>query len=337
MIPFSIAGVQMQVAAAHENVSAMQHRLDLLMARFPWVQMVLFSELAPFGPLPRHAQPLPGPAEASFQAMGAKHKIWLLPGSLYERGADGRIYNTAPVINPAGEIVARYRKMFPFRPYEERTASGTSFCVFDVPEVGRFGLSICYDIWFPETTRTLTAMGAEVLLHPVLTGTIDRDLELSIARATAAQFQCYVFDINGLGAGGVGRSSVVDPAGNVLYQAADQEEFIPLEIDLTQVRRQRANGIRGLGQVLKSFRDRPVDFAVYDRGAGLDGYLSALGPLEMPVRGSGAGLDATASPLVAAPLAALGETGAGPNEAAGETRNEPPTASTDYHASSAAE
>ena len=74
-----------------------------------------------------------------------------------------------------------------------------------------------YDIWFPETTRTLTAMGAEVLLHPVLTGTIDRDVELSIARATAAQFQCYVFDINGLDAGGIGRSAVIDPAGTVLY------------------------------------------------------------------------------------------------------------------------
>jgi predicted amidohydrolase len=302
MLPFSIAGVQMPVAATQENVSAMRHRLGVLMARFPWVQMVLFSELAPFGPLPRYAQPLPGSAEAEFREMAARHGVWLVPGSLYERGADGRIYNTASVIGPAGEVVARYRKMFPFRPYEEGTAGGMSFCVFDVPEVGRFGLSICYDIWFPETTRTLTAMGAEVLLHPVLTNTIDRDVELSSARGTAAQFQCYVFDVNGLGAGGVGRSCVVDPAGNVVYQAGDQEEVIPLEIDLEQVRRQRANGIRGLGQVLKSFRDRPVEFAVYDRSAGLDGYLATLGPLEMPARGSGAGLGAQASPLVAAPL-----------------------------------
>ena len=300
MIPFAVAGVQMHVSGAHENVSAMQQRLDLLIARFPWVQMVLFSELSPFGPLPRHAQPLPGPAEATFQAMAVKHGIWLVPGSLYERGADGRIHNTAPVINPEGTIVARYRKMFPFRPYEEGIAGGTSFCVFDVPGVGRFGLSICYDIWFPETTRTLTAMGAEVLLHPVLTGTIDRELELSIARATAAQFQCYVFDINGLGAGGVGRSTVVDPAGRVLHQAGDQEELIPVEIDLMQVRRQRATGIRGLGQVLKSFRDRPLDFAVYDRAAALDAYLGTLGPIEMPARGSGAGFEPAASPLIVA-------------------------------------
>ncbi|MBI3453090.1 MAG: carbon-nitrogen hydrolase family protein, partial [Rhodospirillales bacterium] len=205
-----------------------------------------------------------------------------------------RIYNTASVIDPQGEVIARYRKMFPFRPYEAEVTAGAEFCVFDVPDVGRFGLSICYDIWFPETTRTLVAMGAEVLLHPVLTGTIDRDVEIAIARATAAQFQCYVFDINGLGPGGVGRSCVVGPSGTVLYQSAGQEEVIPIEIDLRRVRRQRETGIHGLGQVLKSFRDRPVDFAVYNRQSGADSYLRTLGPLAMPKRGDRAGLQAPA-------------------------------------------
>lgn len=289
MVPFAIAGIQMHVAAVHDNVSAMRQRVDLLMGRFPWVQMVLFSELAPFGPLTSFAQPLPSAAEETFQEIAARHGIWLLPGSLFER-ADGRIYNTAPVIDPTGRIVTRYRKMFPFRPYERDVEQGTHFCTFDVPHVGRFGVSICYDIWFPETTRTLTSMGAEVLLHPVLTGTIDRDIELTIARSTAAMFQCYVFDINGLGAGGIGRSCVVDPSGGVLYQAAGQEELIPIEIDLEVVRRQRETGIRGLGQPLKSFRDRAVDFGVYDRTSGLDGYLHTLGPLQVPARGSKAGL-----------------------------------------------
>jgi predicted amidohydrolase len=174
--------------------------------------------------------------------------------------------------------------MFPFLPYEHDVGAGTEFCVFDVPDVGRFGLSICYDIWIPETTRTLTALGAEVLLHPVLTGTIDRDVELSIARATAVQFQCYVFDINGLAAGGVGRSCVVDPTGTVLYQAGGGEETIPIEIDLDRVRSQRERGANNLGQPLKSFRDRSVDFHVYDRTSGFDDYLKRLGPLEMPRR-----------------------------------------------------
>ncbi|NNU80874.1 carbon-nitrogen hydrolase family protein [Halovulum dunhuangense] len=290
MIPFAIAGVQMHVAALHSNVEAMRHRIDVLMARFPWTQMVLFSELAPYGPLPRYAQPFLNDTVAQFCEDARRYGIWLIPGSMFEKDDHGRIYNTSVVINPEGEIVASYRKMFPFRPYESEVDAGTEFCVFDVPEVGRFGLSICYDIWFPETTRQLTAMGAEVLLHPVLTGTTDRDAELAIARATAAQFQCYVFDVNGLGAGGVGRSCVIDPSATVLHQSAGQEDMFPIEIDMSQVRRQRETGMKGLGQVLKSFRDRPVDFPVYDRTSGTDAFLHTLGPLAMPGKNSRAGL-----------------------------------------------
>jgi predicted amidohydrolase len=286
MTPFAIAGVQMHVAALHDNVEGMRHRLDILMARFPWTQMVLFSELCPYGPLTRFAQPFPNHALDEFRVDARRHGIWLIPGSMFEKADDGRIYNTSVVIDPQGEIVAKYRKMFPFRPYEEDiVGGGAEFCIFDVPEVGRFGLSICYDIWFPETTRQLTSQGVEVLLHPVLTGTADRDAELAIARATAAQFQCYVFDVNGLGAGGVGRSCVVGPSAHVLHQSAGQEDMFPIEIDLAHVRRQRETGMMGLGQVLKSFRDREAEFTVYDRSSGADAYLHGLGPLEMPKQG----------------------------------------------------
>jgi predicted amidohydrolase len=290
MTPFAIAGIQMNVAALQSNVEGMRHRLDILMARFPWTQMVLFSELAQHGPLHRFAQPFDNESIKQFCDDARRHKVWLIPGSFFEKAADGKVYNTSVVINPQGEIVSSYRKMFPFTPYEVDVTPGTEFCVFDVPHVGRFGLSICYDIWFPETTRQLTSMGAEVLLHPVLTGTTDRDAELAIARATAAQFQCYVIDVNGLGAGGVGRSCIIDPSANIMYQAAGQEEMFPIEIDLDQVRRQRETGMRGLGQVLKSFRDRPVDFPVYDRLSGSDAYLKTLGSLAMPSQGSVAGL-----------------------------------------------
>jgi predicted amidohydrolase len=272
----------MYVNALQPNVDGMIHRLDLLMARFPWTQMVLFSELAPFGPLTKFSLPLRNETVDRFCEAARRHNVWLIPGSMFETADDGRIYNTSTVINPDGEIVCNYRKMFPFRPYEAGVDAGTGFCVFDVPEVGRFGLSICYDMWFPETTRQLTSQGVEVLLHPVLTGTTDREAELSIARATAAQFQCYVIDVNGLGAGGVGKSCVIDPAATVLHQSAGQEDMFPIEVDLSHVRRQRERGMKGLGQVLKSFRDREVDFSVYDRSSGTDAYLHGLGPLAIP-------------------------------------------------------
>ncbi|SDZ58977.1 Predicted amidohydrolase [Jannaschia faecimaris] len=293
MTPFAIAGVQMYVNALQPNVDGMMHRLDILMMRFPWTQMVLFSELAPFGPLEKFKLPPENDIIDKFCEAARRHRIWLIPGSMFlTNPEDGKVYNTSLVIDPDGNIIRRYAKMFPFLPYEVGVAPGTDFCVFDVPEVGRFGLSICYDMWFPETTRQLTSQGVEVLLHPVLTGTTDRDAELAIARATAAQFQCYVIDVNGLGAGGVGRSCIVDPTSLVLHQSAGQEDMFPIEVDLSMVRRQRETGMKGLGQVLKSFRDRSVDFSVYDRTSGTDDFLNTLGPLETPHQGSRAGLHA---------------------------------------------
>ena len=283
MARFSIAGIQMHVSATQSNVETMKSRLDSLMAVYPWVQMVMFSELAACGPLPSSAQELPGSSEHALCEMAAKHRVWLVPGSMFERGSDGKIYNTASVIDPEGTVVGRYRKMFVFAPYETGVAAGDQFFVFDVPGVGRFGMSICYDTWFPEFTRTLVSMGAEVILRPTLTSSIDRDVELSITRAMAAVNQCYIFDINGLSAGGYGRSIVCGPHGKVLHEAGSGEEFIPLEIDFDEVRRSRERGILSLGQPLKSFRDRPAAFPIYQPGADLT-YLDSLGPLVKPGR-----------------------------------------------------
>ncbi|QPL45437.1 carbon-nitrogen hydrolase family protein [Halomonas sp. A40-4] len=280
---FTIAGVQMHALHHGDNTEAMRHRVDALMTRFPQVQMVLFSELMPMGASPHHAQPLPSDTEAMFCQLALQHRIWLIPGSMFEQVGD-HIYNTSVVINPMGQVVARYRKMFPFRPFEAGVESGSEFVVFDVPNVGRFAISICYDMWFPETTRTLAAMGAEVILHPTMTDTIDRDLELSIARTSAALNQCYFFDINGAGALGNGRSIVVGPSGDVIHQAGSGEQVMPIEIDLNRVRRERERGLHGLGQPLKSFRDRKVNFSIYASEGGSSPFLDTLGPLVKPAR-----------------------------------------------------
>ncbi len=290
MTPFAIGGLQLNVSGLRDNLPYMQAKLDYFMYLFPWVQMVVFSELAAYGPNPAKAEPLPGPAERKFQEMAAKHKIWMVNGSLVEL-LNGKKYNTASVIDPTGKVIGRYRKIFPFLPYEEGIENGDSFFVFDVPDIGRFGVSICYDMWFPETTRTLASMGAEVILHPTLTSTIDRDVELSIARATAATNQCFLVDINGAGDGGSGRSIICGPAGDVLHQFGASEELVPLEIDLERVRRYREVGLRGLGQPLKSFRDNNIVFPVYAPGGKATSYLSDLGPLVKQSRGSRAGLD----------------------------------------------
>ncbi len=282
MKPFAIAGIQMKVSAVVSNVEMMKLKLDITMALYPWVEMVVFSELCGFGPLVHTAQEIPGSFEEQMKAMAKKYNIWLLPGSIFEK-RNGQIFNTATVINPQGEVVTRYSKMFPFYPYEAGVSPGQEFCTFDVPGVAKFGVSICYDMWFPETIRTMTVMGAEVILHPTMTGTIDRDVELSIARAMATVNQCYLFDVNGLETGGSGCSVVCGPDGRVIYQAGSTEEIFPLELNIERVKRSRELGVLRLGQPLKSFRDHPVDFSIYAKGAEHP-YLDTLGPLIKPTR-----------------------------------------------------
>jgi predicted amidohydrolase len=247
--------------------------------------MVVLSELCLFGAAPFRAEPLPGPAEARLQAIAAREGLWLVGGSLYEHDG-GRIFNTAPVIDPTGTVVARHRKLFPFQPYEQGVAGGSAGTVFDVPGVGRFGVSICYDMWFPETTRWMACQGAEVILHPTLTNTIDRDVELSIARAAAATNQCYFVDINGAGDLATGRSIICGPGGEIIHQAGSGREIIAVVLDLDQARQARQAGWHGLGQVLKSFRDAEFSADLAElKGADA---LAALGPMTMP-RGSALG------------------------------------------------
>jgi predicted amidohydrolase len=281
MTTFSIAGLQLALPEA-DNREHIAREIATTMARFPWVQMVVLAELATYGTSLDRAEPLPGPAEQHYQELARRHGIWLVPGSLFEQ-RDGAIYNTTPVIDPQGRVVARYRKIFPFLPYEAGVAAGDEAVVFDVPGVGRFGVSICYDGWFPEVSRALAWQGAEVIVHPTMTTTIDRTQELVIAQANAIMNQCYFIDVNNAGALGNGRSILVGPEGEVLHQAGEASEIVPVTLDLARVRASRANGIKGLGQVLKSFRDTTMRFPCYEPQAHSPA-LQALGPLTLPRR-----------------------------------------------------
>jgi predicted amidohydrolase len=280
MSHFSIAGLQMELSD-QDNLYVIQKEIEKVKRIFPWVDMIVLSELSTFGPSTAHAQELPGEAEQFYCDIAAKHNIWLIPGTLFER-ANGKVYNTASVINTKGEVVERYRKMFPFYPYEKGVEPGKEFVVFDVPDVGRFGVSICYDQHFPEITRTLAWMGAEVIICPTMTNTLDRDVELSISRTNAIVGQCYFININVAGRIGNGKSIVVGPDGDVIYQAGEKTEIIPIELDLEHVRRTRERGAFGLGQTLKSFRDSKVKFPAYIEGHDKSAALNSLGELRMP-------------------------------------------------------
>ncbi len=290
---FGIAGVQMSVVPwnTEATIDKMADVVKQIGLTLPWVQLVMFHELAVPGLVQfvsaetphawrKSAQPIPGPATDRLCKIARKTRKWLIPGSMYEKDGD-EIYNTAIVISPEGEIVTTYRKMFPWLPYEMGTAAGDSFCVFDIPDVGRFGLLICYDMWFPEMTRTLAWMGAEVILQPTMTPTSDRELELVMAQASAIFNQSYFVSVNGVGPYGGGRSMIVDPDGRILQQSGVAETILTEILDLDHVTRTREYGTLGLAQTLKQIRDSGFTFPVYENGGLSGGSFGQLGPLAL--------------------------------------------------------
>ncbi|MBC2641269.1 MULTISPECIES: carbon-nitrogen hydrolase family protein [unclassified Rhodococcus (in: high G+C Gram-positive bacteria)] len=223
---------------------------------FPHVELVVVPELmlAAEAPLLQAradwmdevAQPLTGPHLDRICSLAEETGLWLVPGSLYERD-DDKIYNTAVAVSPLGEVVARYRKIFPWQPYEQ-TSPGNEFVVFDIPGTGRIGLAICYDGSFPETARQLAWLGADVIIQPTLTTTRDREMELVCSRANAWTNQVYVVNVNGADPAGVGASVVVDPEGVIRQQAGSGEEVLVDTLDLDAVTRVRTYGTFGLNR-----------------------------------------------------------------------------------------
>lgn len=256
----AIAGLQTSPVFGDPGATLqrMGERVARTRAVAPGVQLVVFPELhlpAPHPLLERHrgrpaelAVDVPGPLTERLGEIAREHGVWLVPGTVYERGEGDLIHNTCLVFAPDGELAASYRKVFPWRPHEP-CAPGDRFTTFDIPDVGRIGLSICYDGSFPETCRQLAWMGAEVVLQPTLTTTSDRSQELVTARANAIFNQLYLVSLNSGAPAALGRSVIVDPEGLVRLEAGAGEELLTDTLDLDAVTRVREHGTAGVSRI----------------------------------------------------------------------------------------
>jgi formamidase len=210
--------------------------------------MALLPLLAESGPPEDElAVDVPGELTERLGALARETGLWLVPGSVYER-VDGGVANTAVVLSPTGELVASYRKCFPWQPYET-TVPGTQTVCFDIDGVGRFGLAICHDGAFPEVFRSLAWDGAEAIFQVTLTDTSDRDIETVVVRANAYVNQVAVVNVNAAAPVGNGRSLVVDAEGAVRYEAGVAEEVLTAVLDLDAVRRVRERGAFGINRL----------------------------------------------------------------------------------------
>ena len=203
----------------------------------------------------RNAEPIPGPTTALMGRLAGELKIYLLSGSLLEEIPGGsKAYNTSLLFAPSGNIIARYRKIHLFdvaiengvstvesetrQPGEEVVVAETDFCPM--------GLTVCYDLRFPELYRALVSKGAQVIFVPsaftALTGEAHWE---PLLRARAIENQVYIIAPDQIGKNPksfatYGNSMVVDPWGRVLARASDFPGVISAEVDLTYLKKVRA-------------------------------------------------------------------------------------------------
>ncbi len=201
-----------------------------------------------------NAEPLAGGESVeAMRGWARQHAVTLVGGSITEvRDGREKLSNTCAVFDPAGEIVAVYRKIHMFdvevggHVYRESETEepGDETLVCGV-EGWAVGLSVCYDLRFPELYRILALDGAELVTVPAaFTLYTGKDHWELLVRARAVENQCFVAAANewGLHEGGkasYGRSLIVDPWGVVLAQAADEDTVVAAEIDRAHMERVR--------------------------------------------------------------------------------------------------
>ncbi len=198
----------------------------------------------------------PGPIVHAVSEMARKAGVTVIAGGIPERSADSaRPYNTCIVVDRGGSIVARYRKMHLFdvdltdgtRLLESSaTTAGEAAVVADVDGF-KVGLSICYDLRFPELYRVLVEHGAELLVVPsAFTLHTGRDHWHVLLRARAIEAQSFVLAAAQWGKHANGRvtyghSLVVDPWGIVLAEAPDRVSVVVAELERSDLDRVRAS------------------------------------------------------------------------------------------------
>ena len=196
----------------------------------------------------QNGEPVPGLTTDFFAKLAVKWGIWIHCGSIPEIYDQEKPYNTTVLLNPQGEIVAKYQKLHMF---DVEISDGPSYkesddnspgqeIVLAKTELGMLGLSICYDIRFGEMYRIMALNGAQILFTPAcFTMNTGKDHWETILRARAIENSCYVVSPGQIGIKpklqAYGKSLIVDPWGNVIAKASDRPGYVMAEIDLDMI------------------------------------------------------------------------------------------------------
>jgi len=167
------------------------------------------------------SEPVPGPSTDFLGALAKKHNMYIIAGLLEKDGET--VYNTAVLIDRAGDVAGRYRKVsLPREEIEGGVTPGVELPVFDT-DFGIIGIMICWDVTFPEAARTLAFKGAEVIFLPIWGG------HLTLAKARALENQLYLVSSTYSM-----KTAVFDQEGEIVEEATEEDPVIVVEVDLNE-------------------------------------------------------------------------------------------------------
>ncbi len=236
--------------AAELTKQAIEHRAQLI------VLPETFDYRGDYADPDSISEEIPGESLRPLIELAGQHRVWIVAGSIHEKGpGSAKPYNTSVLIDNRGTIAAKYRKVHLFdmsigdRSISEssRYTPGKKGVISSVDGI-KTGLSICYDLRFPELYREYSANSVELITIPssFTTPTGEAHWEV-LVRARAIENQCLVIAPNqsGVGSGSIptyGNSMIVDPWGRILARASDQgEQVICADLDFGELRQVRTS------------------------------------------------------------------------------------------------
>ncbi len=210
-------------------------------------QLILFPELWSTGydleNWQRLAQPIHDGIFHRISSLARENQIWI-GGSTLEKDTN-RAFNTFSLYTDQGDLAGLYRKLHLFRLMDEHTwlAPGDRLCTVQSPW-GLLGCAICYDLRFPEMFRKYALMGARIILLPAEWPSVRIQHWQTLIRARAIENQVFIAAVNRTGTSGAdhfnGHSMIVNPWGDILLDAGEDESLLTCEIDLAEVDQARS-------------------------------------------------------------------------------------------------
>ncbi len=219
----------------------------------------------------RNGDTIPGATTEALSQVAKEYGIYFMPGSMLEKAEkDGKkcYYNSVPIFGPDGEMIDVYRKMCPYYPVEGKIEKGDRYVTFDIKEKGiKIGVLNCHDMCFPEISRNLALMGAEVLIRPAMDPEGLYRVCKTMIPTRAVENQAYFLSINCagkfLGSYAYGHSMVAAPDGTILYEAENRPISLTLTLDVDRVSDARLYGTNYTDQFLRQLKafELPMPYA----------------------------------------------------------------------------